>query len=338
MGLLPRTRSCLEPAPRLYRLAAWVALVIVLFLILEAVHELARPTTPTSSNRPDNYKERLRGMKVKFPWKSQKPDPQYIYKSLGSDTEQFPSADRAKIGKCTLLYGSHEYAYHAALDTHVKHNQLHHYPAYVLDRPIQDDMWSKQAAILEVLLLEMEKPAKDRLQWLAWFDADTMNINPLIPLETFLPPPDMRGVHAIFARDWNGLNAGAFILRVSTWSIEIMSAVLAYRVFNPDTDLPWGEQTAMKNLLGEADFVKGAVYVPARWFNSYPTGDPPYKAQPGDMGLHFAGVTNKGTVMEEWLYKLEKDRAEWEVPLERGNLTNQIKWFWDGVRMELHGE
>jgi hypothetical protein len=34
----------------------------------------------------------------------------------------------------------------------------------------------------------MEKPVKDRLHWLAWFDADTMNINPLVPLETFLPP------------------------------------------------------------------------------------------------------------------------------------------------------
>ena len=199
-------------------------------------------------------------------------------------------------------------------------------------------MWSKQAAILEVLLLEMEKPAKDRLQWVAWFDADTMNINPLVPLETFLPPPDMTGVHALFARDWNGLNAGTFMLRVSSWSIEVMSAVLAYRVFNPDTELPWGEQTAMKNLLGEEDFIKGAVYVPARWFNAYPDGDPPYKAQPGDMGLHFAGVTNKGVVMEEWLYKLEKDRAEWQVPLDRSNLTSQVKWFWDGVRMKLHGE
>ena len=42
--------------------------------------------------------------------------------------------------------------------------------------------------------------------------------------------------------------------------------------------------------------------------------------------------------MEEWLYKLEKNRAEWEVPLDHSNLTNQVKWFWDGVRMELHGE
>jgi hypothetical protein len=94
----------------------------------------------------------------------------------------------------------------------------------------------------------------------------------------------------------------------------------------------------MRNLLGEDDFIKGAVYVPARWFNAYPDGDPPYKAQPGDMGVHFAGVGNKGVAMEEWLYKLEKDRAEWEVPLDRSNLTNQVKWFWDGVRMELHGE
>jgi hypothetical protein len=347
MGILPRTRSCRECAPKFYRLAGWAALCVTLFLIFEAAHELARPsstatTAPpplTTHQQPDKtYADHLRGIAAKLPWASQEPDSLYIYKSLGSEGEQFPSNERAKVGKCTLLFGNHEYAYHAALDTHVKHNQLHHYPAYILDRSIQDDMWSKQAAVLEVLLLEMEKPAKDRLQWLAWFDADTMNINPLVPLETFLPPPDMPGVHALFARDWNGLNAGTFMIRISTWSIEFMSAVLAYRVYNPDANLPWGEQTAMKNLLDEDDFKTGAVYVPARWFNAYPDGDPPYKAQPGDIGVHFAGVGNKGVVMEEWLYQLEKDRAEWAVPLDRSNLTSQVKWFWDGVRMELHGE
>jgi hypothetical protein len=342
MGLLPRTRSCHGFSPKLYRLAGWAALCIALFFIFEAAHQLALPSTttpPTSHNtQSQNYAARLRGIAAKIPWLSQEPDPLYIYTPLGSKGEQFPSPDRAKTGKCTLLFDNQEYAYHAALDTHVRHNQLHHYPAYILHHSIEDGLWSKQAAILEVLLLEMENPAKDRLHWLAWFDADTMNINPLVPLETFLPPPDMPGVHALFTRDWNALNDGAFMLRVSTWSIELMSAVLAYRVFNPDADLTWGEQTATKNMLAEDYFFKGAVYVPVRWFNSYPDGDPPYKVQPGDMGLHFAGMGNKGGAIEEWLYKLEKERDVWEVPLDRSNLTNQVKWFWDGVRMGLHGE
>jgi len=345
MGLLPRTRSCRELAPKLYRLLSWAALILALFLIFEAAHELARPsstkTTPPNSHtqQPDkNYADHLRGIASKLTWASQEPDPLYIYKPLGSEGEQFPSSERAKIGKCTVLFGSHAYAYHAALDTHVKHNQLHHYPAYVLDRSIQDDLWSKQAAILEILLLEMEKPAEDRLQWLAWFDADHMIINPSVPLEAFLPPPDMAGVQALFARDWNGLNDGAFMIRVSAWSIELMTAVLAYRVWFPDVSLPWSEQSAMQIVLGEDDFVKGAVYVPPRWFNAYPDGDPLYKVQPGNMGLHFAGVGNKGEAMEEWLYKVEKDKAEWVVPLDRSNLTSQIRWFWDGVKMELHGE
>ena len=155
MGLLPRTRSCREFTPKIYRLAAWAALCIALFLVFEAAHELARPSTtppPTAHNsQTENYAARLRILAAKIPWPSQEPDPLYIYKSLGSEGEQFPSPERAKIGKCTLLFGNHEYAYHAALDTHVKHNQLHHYPAYILDRSIQDDMWSKQAEFHERL-------------------------------------------------------------------------------------------------------------------------------------------------------------------------------------------
>lgn len=327
----------------LYRLLPWAALFLALFLIFETASGLARPssTTPpiSSHNQPDkSYADRIRRIASKLTWASQSPDPLYIYRPLGSEGEQFPSPDHAKIGKCTVLFGSHEYAYHAVLDTHVKHNQLHHYPAYVLDRSIQDDLWSKQAAMLEILLLEMEKPAEDRLQWLAWFDADHMIINPSVPLEAFLPPPDMVGVQALFARDWNGLNDGAFMVRVSAWSIELMTAVLAYRVWFPDVKLRFREQSAMQNVLGEDDFVGGAVYVPPRWFNAYPYGDLPHMVQPGDMGLHFAGLIDKGVPMEEWMHKVEKDKAEWVVPLERSNLTSQIKWFWDGVRMEMHGE
>lgn len=76
----------------------------------------------------------------------------------------------------------------------------------------------------------------------SWTDLDTIIMNPEMSLETFLPPDDFDEVDFIVAEDWNGMNAGIFMLRISKWSLRYMSDVIAYRDYHEDEELEWEEQ------------------------------------------------------------------------------------------------
>lgn len=81
-----------------------------------------------------------------------------------------------------------------------------------------DDVWSKPAYILSLLLRELAKPESERLEWLFWVDvdADTIILNPHLPIDVFLPPPgsEFDDINLMYSSDWNGLNNGVFPVRV----------------------------------------------------------------------------------------------------------------------------
>ncbi|KAM0710596.1 hypothetical protein Q7P35_002268 [Cladosporium inversicolor] len=246
-------------------------------------------------------------------------------------------SQNSSIGKCTSVYGEYSHDYDQALETHFRHNQIHHYPFHVLRQPILDGLWSKEAALLGLLLQELGRDETVQLQWLVWFDADAIIINPLIPLETFLPPADMSGVQALVTEDWNGLNNGVFYLRVSAWNVEMLSAVLAYRTFRPDESLPFTEQSAMAAILKDPKFHSNVTVVPSIWFNAYPSGRSTngisYQAKQGDMVLHFAGVNNKPSALRDWLLTIAKERDLWERPLADTALVTQVRTFWEDSKV-----
>ena len=74
----------------------------------------------------------------------------------------------ASIGKITIVFGGDNPTYERALKTHEVHNRLHRYPTYVLRQQILNDVWTKPAYILSVLLKELAKPADERLHWLLY--------------------------------------------------------------------------------------------------------------------------------------------------------------------------
>lgn len=246
-------------------------------------------------------------------------------------------SQNSSIGKCTSVYGEYSHEYDEALETHVRHNQLHRYPFHVLRQPVLDGLWSKEAALLGVLLQELGRDETVRLQWLAWFDADTIIINPLIPLEAFLPPTDMPGIHALVTEDWNGLNNGVFYLRVSAWNVEMLSAVIAYRTFKQDESLPFTEQSAMAAILRDPKFHLNVTVVPSTWFNAYPSEWSPngvsYQVNQGDMVLHFAGVNRKSSELRDWLFTVTKERDLWERPLADTTLITQVRTFWEQYKV-----
>jgi len=55
--------------------------------------------------------------------------------------------------------------------------------------------------------------------------------------------------HLLVAEDFNGINIGIFLIRVSKFSLRFMMETSVYRSFHPNEPLKFLEQTAMAELL-----------------------------------------------------------------------------------------
>lgn len=252
----------------------------------------------------------------------------------------------SKIGKLTMLHGPENPTYERALLLHGPHNTNHAYRMDILRNPLLPGMWSKPAYILSVILAELAKPEPDRLRWLFWFDADVVIMNPLIPLEIFLPPehrdPHWRNIHLLVTNDHRGLNNGCFFIRVSAHSASLLAAVLSMPHYWPDVPLKHADQTALGIALeGSGDFRRAALHVPQRWFNAFAgyrrnginAAPVKYKANSvveGDLLCHFAG--NKKTraeTMAMWMDVAEGHLERWEKDVGETNYTREIEGFWE---------
>ena len=241
------------------------------------------------------------------------------------------------VGKVTIVTGGESSVYERALRTHEAHNRIHSYPMHVLRQSILNDVWSKPAYILSVLLRELARPKSERLQWLLWVDADTIILNPYVPAEMFLPPAGWENVHLLVSHDWNGLNNGVFPIRVHAWSVNLLTAVLAYPHYKPESHLTWRDQSAMAEVLKHSRFAKHTLQAPQRWFNAY-QGElnetiAPFQVRRGDFLVHFAGVMDRDERMEWWLQRAETHSDEWEVELRYTSYRSEVKEFWRQMEM-----
>lgn len=244
---------------------------------------------------------------------------------------------RTRIGKCTILFNGNSF-WERAIRTHEQHDKLHGYRLHVLRTQLMDDVWSKPAYILSLLLRELAKPENDRLEWLFWVDADTIILNPHIPIEVFLPPPgpEFDTTHLLYSNDWNGLNNGVFPVRVNQWSVQLFSAITSFRHYRPDESLVFRDQSAMNTLMQEPEFAKSVVQAPQRWFNAY-QGEhnetlAPFQVRRGDLLVHFAGVGNREERMGYWLDRAEQHLEDWEVPVKSTSYPQEARDFWDQQR------
>ncbi|KAK3116080.1 hypothetical protein LTR53_003922 [Teratosphaeriaceae sp. CCFEE 6253] len=244
---------------------------------------------------------------------------------------------RTRVGKCTLVFNGNSY-WERALRTHEEHDKLHGYRLHVLRLSLLDGVWSKPAYILSLLLRELAKPEGERLEWLFWVDADTIILNPYVPIETFLPPPgsEFEDIHLVCTQDWNGLNNGIFAIRVNRWSVDLFTAILSFRYYRPDAALIFRDQSAMGDLIKEPMFAKHVVSAPQRWFNAY-QGEQnetlaPFQIRRGDLLVHFAGVSEREKRMDVWLERAESHLDDWEVPLKSTSYPQEAREFWDEQR------
>lgn len=250
---------------------------------------------------------------------------------------------RTRVGKCTILFNGNSF-WERAIRTHEEHDRLHGYRLHVLRQQLLDDVWSKPAYILSLLLRELSKPESERLDWLFWVDADTVILNPHVPIETFLPPPgsEFEDVHLLYSNDWNGLNNGVFPVRVNQWAVKLFTAIVAFRHYKPDEQLVFRDQSAMDMVMKEPQFVHNIVQAPQRWFNAY-QGEhnetlAPFQIRRGDLLVHFAGVPNREERMGYWLDRAEQHLDDWEVPVKSTSYPQERKDFWDELRRERQGK
>ena len=255
----------------------------------------------------------------------------------------------------TMLYGEPSPVYELALQSHAEHAGKHGYSLMVLRQKLLGRLWSKPAYILSIILNELQKPESERLRWLFWFDADTVVINPQIPLDIFLPPsPDFDHIHFLCGYDHNGLNDGAFLLRINDYSLHLMAAALTVESFRPEVNLQYSEQSAIEHLVTSKDMVRpwenftyadGYAKIPQRWLNAYmgprtPEGVVKPKKQfqdnsvrEGDMLVHFAGSGDtKQKRMLKFLKALRKEREAWTLELKDTEYEAEIADFWKGMR------
>ena len=177
-----------------------------------------------------------------------------------------------------------------------------------------------------------------------WFDADSIIMNPNVPLEIFLPPPAFSHIHLLVTADPHGLNNGVFFIKVHSWSVELISAVVAYQYFHPETELQYRDQSALVEVLKEKHFQGPVLYLPQRWFNAYQQAlDPteaihPFQLQRGDLLVHFPGVPDRGDRMIFYLEKAERHLPEWELDLVRTSYPTDIKDFWAEQQLALEAQ
>ncbi|KAJ7292656.1 hypothetical protein C8J57DRAFT_1490156 [Mycena rebaudengoi] len=290
---------------------------------------------------------------------------------------KFP--DNSKVAKVSVAFDAAESPIvRRGFETHFKHNAIHGYHHFINRQKLVDEVfnpnppwgaWSKPAYVLSLLIGEMAKPPEERLEWLFWFDADTIIANPTTPARGFPP-----------ANNMDGINDGVFAIRVHRWSVELIAAVVAYPTYFPKnvTASRFGEQSALEWLLKDSASPMEKVSshwadVPARWFNSLPFNNAhvpkegtgiltkdmtperfdsgttdvyddgsnpltvhPWKVMRGDLVVHFAGSSKvRESWMTPWLERVEADDPEWADVGAKERLKVEAAAFWEKKRDEL---
>ncbi|KAH7087155.1 galactosyl transferase GMA12/MNN10 family protein [Paraphoma chrysanthemicola] len=271
------------------------------------------------------------------------------------------TTDRARIATVTAHFGGLDEHYQRAFESHLLHSLIHGTEVRVICDPIVDDLWNKPAFILNLLMREMLKPEKERLEWIMWVDRDTIILDQCRPISSFLPPTKPRvgswwrrsdnqeknvtDVNLLLTNDFNGLNNGIFLLRVNEWAIRLFTAILAFRHYEPDIVLPYTEQTAMGYVIETEEFKNQTRMVPQHWFNAYTKDDAQTFAERddsteldevwvrrGDLLVHFPGHPDKGTVIDEWVQMLSGLPDVWEAGTVQRDVSEEVDDFWKEVR------
>ncbi|KAG8527917.1 uncharacterized protein KY384_006833 [Bacidia gigantensis] len=256
-----------------------------------------------------------------------------------------------KIMQVSMSFRAKHYAdnndiYERALQTHTAYGQKWGYPT----RHLQSDLWgneilkksvySKLLYISTLMATEMAKPSDERIEWLVWYDADTLLLNPQVPWTLFLPPTTAidaphAHIHLLITKDRVGFNSGVFLMRVSPWSLKVLSMTIAYPYLLPTnyTNIGDSDQTIFGKVLDRPENMMHRIYQPRGWWNAYDAYEYPEEVvRKGVLNLHFPGGDyNRLTRMASWFRKMEEGVLGLEVPLEETGYVGEVEAYWERV-------
>ncbi|CAG8366382.1 unnamed protein product [Penicillium salamii] len=251
-----------------------------------------------------------------------------------------PGNKLQRVAKVSMLYGGTNDMYERALRSHERHGERWGYPMHVLRQDITAGFWNKPCYLLSLVINELAQPVEKRLEWFMWVDADSIILNNEIPMEIFLPPPDLQGIHLIATQDHNGLNTGIMFLHVHPWTINLLTETMAYPLYLPGIDLGRSaDQEGMKRVLNKTTggpngrgYADGVVYLPRPWINAY-EWDWAYEGRRGDLLVHFPGLEERRWPhMAKWLDIVEMTPHEWDLPLEETGYPDRTVTYWSLFR------
>ena len=122
------------------------------------------------------------------------------------------------------------------------------------------------------------------------------------------------------------------IFRVSQWSVQMLSEVLALRQLLPEVHFDYYDQGALRWVMERPEYLQHVIYQPHDWWNTFGLNRPPYDTDA--FMLHFAGADccgqedSKGTVMGRWLDVLENNPQEYAKELEKTKLPKEVQDYW----------
>lgn len=260
--------------------------------------------------------------------------------ALSPNTRTKPNSNGRRVAKVSMLYGNPNPLYERALQSHERHAQRWGYPMHVLQQDISAGFWNKPSYVLSLVIQELAKPPSKRMEWLMWIDADSIIINPAIPVDIFLPPPDLEEIHFIASKDQNGLNTGIVFFHVHPWTVSMLVEALAHPLYLPEIDLGRSaDQEAMARIMAKTwngpegrGYADGMAYLPRPWINTYEWHHA-YEGKKGDLLVHFPGLEDdRWPHMANWLDIVEKTPLEWEVPLDNTKYPDLTRQYWDKFR------
>lgn len=166
-----------------------------------------------------------------------------------------------------------------------------------------------------------------------WFDIDTIILNPQIPLELFLPPPEEE-IHLIGTHDSKGFNGGVFFMRVEQWSLDMLIEVLAVPLMDNKHHVSIAKDySALEQIIESPAFRGLTLYQPRGWFNSFDVNKT-YEGEAGNILVHFPDISaNKWARMAMFLGNMSAPAGNpWEVPLQLTTYETSVAAYWGRIR------
>ena len=188
------------------------------------------------------------------------------------------------IAVISLAVGSkYKKAVGLGIENKRRYCELHGYDFFCAEESLDSSRpisWSKILLIQKVL----ENP---KYKWVFWSDADSIIMNPKVPLERFIDEK----YNLIIAKT-DEINAGQFFLKNCPWSLQLLSDIYSQ---TECIHHPWWEQQALILVLRKNPQLENLIkIVSPRLFNSGPSETTSsllsYSYQPEDFMIHFAGI------------------------------------------------